>query len=62
MTFRDTERIILDDGWVFDHIRGSHYYYRHPTKKGLVCIPHHNNPKDIPKGTFNNIMKQAGLK
>lgn len=40
--------------------RGSHYCYKHPTKKGTVVIPHHSG--DIPKGTLNSIFKQAGLK
>jgi hypothetical protein len=31
----------------------------HPTKKGIVTIPHPK--KDIPKGTVANILRQAGL-
>ena len=54
------EKIILDDGWVFKEQVGSHRHYTHPTKPGKVTIPFHN--KDIPKGTENSILKQAGLK
>ena len=60
MTFKEIEKRIKADGWVYDHSRGSHYYYKHPTKKGTVTIPHHDG--DIPKGTLNSIFKQAGLK
>lgn len=56
----ELEKIILDDGWIFDSQTGSHRHYKHPIKKGKVTIPFHN--KDIPKGTENSILKQAGLK
>ena len=57
---REMEKIILADGWVFDGQEGSHRHYTHPTKPGKVTIPFHNG--DIPKGTENSILKQAGLK
>ncbi|HIQ95123.1 MAG TPA: type II toxin-antitoxin system HicA family toxin [Candidatus Limivivens merdigallinarum] len=57
---REMEKIILDDGWVFKEQVGSHRHYTHPTNPGKVTIPFHN--KDIPKGTENSILKQAGLK
>lgn len=60
MKFREIESIILSDGWVYEKCRGSHMQYIHPTKKGRVTIPKHSG--DIPKGTINSIMKQAGLK
>lgn len=48
------------DGWILDRVKGSHHVFRHPTKKGIVVVPHPK--KDIPKGTQGNILKQAGLK
>lgn len=33
MKFREIERIILDDGWIYKSTKGSHYQYIHPTKK-----------------------------
>lgn len=57
---RELERIILADGWVLASQVGSHRQYVHPTKPGKVTIPFHC--KDIPKGTENAILKQAGLK
>lgn len=56
----EMEKIILADGWVFKDQTGSHRHYVHPTKKGKVTIPFHG--KDLPKGTENSILKQAGLK
>lgn len=60
MTFKEMEKLLKEDGWVFSNARGSHYNYTHPTKKGKVIVPNHKG--DIPKGTANSILKQAGLK
>ena len=57
---REMEKLILADGWIFKSQEGSHRNYVHPIKSGKVTIPFHN--KDIPKGTENAILKQAGLK
>jgi predicted RNA binding protein YcfA (HicA-like mRNA interferase family) len=60
MNSRDIIRLLEADGWKLVRVTGSHHHYKHPTKSGLVTVPH---PKrDIPKGTLNSIMKQAGLK
>lgn len=60
MKFREVEKIILDDGWMFKCARGSHHQYTHPTKKGKVTIPKHNGDIDIK--TVKMIFKQAGIK
>ncbi|MBX9298786.1 type II toxin-antitoxin system HicA family toxin [Chromobacterium vaccinii] len=53
-------KIVEADGWVLVRINGSHHHFKHPAKKGLVTVPH---PKgNLPKGTVNSILKQAGLK
>ncbi|MCI8583699.1 MAG: type II toxin-antitoxin system HicA family toxin [Dorea sp.] len=54
------EKIILADGWILKNQQGSHRHYFHSSKPGKVTIPFHC--KDIPKGTENQILKQAGLK
>jgi len=61
MKVREAIRLIEDDGWYLIRMRGSHRHYRHPTKPGLVTIAGHPGV-DIPKGTLNSILKQAGLK
>ncbi|MSU09018.1 type II toxin-antitoxin system HicA family toxin [Veillonellaceae bacterium WCA-693-APC-5D-A] len=53
-------RILKDDGWVIDRIKGSHHIMKHPTKPGRPVIPLHN--EELKPGTYNNILKQAGLK
>jgi predicted RNA binding protein YcfA (HicA-like mRNA interferase family) len=48
------------DGWILRRVSGSHHHFKHPTKKGLVTVPH---PKqDVPLGTLKSIKRQAGLK
>jgi predicted RNA binding protein YcfA (HicA-like mRNA interferase family) len=59
--FRDLEKILKSDGWVFDRAVGSHYTYKHLTK-GTVTVPYHGSNKEIAPGTLKAIMKQAGLK
>lgn len=60
MTFKDLDSLLKADGWQLKGIQGSHYQYVHLNKKGKVTVPNHKG--DIPKGTVNSILKQAGLK
>lgn len=53
-------KLLEADEWQLDRVKGSHHVFTHKTKKGIVVIPHPK--KDIPKGTANSILKQAGLK
>lgn len=53
-------KMIEKDGWYIVRTKGSHHHFKHPEKAGLVTIPHPR--KDIPKGTVESILKQAGLK
>jgi len=53
-------KILKIDGWYLDDVTGSHHQLKHPTKPGKVTVPHPR--KDLPKGTVNSILKQAGLK
>jgi predicted RNA binding protein YcfA (HicA-like mRNA interferase family) len=59
MKFREIEKIILDDGWIFKGSKGSHYHYTHPAKPGKVTIPCHTG--DIAPIIVKYILKQAGL-
>ena len=41
--------------------KGSHRQFHHPTKPGTVTIA--GKPSvDVPPGTLNSVLKQAGLK
>jgi predicted RNA binding protein YcfA (HicA-like mRNA interferase family) len=54
-------KLLKSDGWVQVRMRGSHRQFKHPSKSGLVTVA--GKPSvDIPPGTLNNILKQAGLK
>ena len=49
------------DGWVLVRTKGSHRQFRHPSKKGTVTVA--GKPSvDMPPGTVNSAVKQAGLK
>jgi len=60
MKFQEIERIILSDGWKFKAVKGSHYQYTHPSKRGKVTIPYHTG--DIAQVIIRSIMRQAGVK
>jgi len=61
MRVRDVIKLIENDGWYHVRTRGSHRHYKHPSKPGLVTIAGHPGV-DMPKGTLNSVLKQAGLK
>ena len=52
------KKIIEKEGFQLHRIKGSHHIYKHQNGKRVV-IPHPK--KDLPKGTFYAILKQAGL-
>jgi len=52
--------IIMADGWVEVRCKGSHHHFKHPTKSGIVTVKHPE--KDMPMGTANSVLRQAGLK
>ncbi len=62
LTVRDILKILATDGWkeIPNRTKGSHIQLKHPTKPGKVTVPNHSG--DIPPGTLNSILKQAGLK
>lgn len=61
MTFREIEKVIKADGWYqVKSNGGSHRQFKHDTKKGKVTIQYHGG--DLPQGTINSILRQAGLK
>ena len=54
-------RMLADDGWVLVATRGSHRQFEHPVKRGRVTVAGKDSD-DLAPGTFNSILKQAGLK
>ncbi|HEX9630033.1 MAG TPA: type II toxin-antitoxin system HicA family toxin [Pyrinomonadaceae bacterium] len=47
--------------WFLVVTEGSHRQYKHPIKKGRVTVPGKPND-DLPIGTLNSVLRQAGLK
>ena len=62
MTAKEVLKMLHKNGWeeVPNRTKGSHVQLKHPSKPGKVTIPMHSG--DIPPGTLNSILKQAGLK
>ncbi|MFM0239963.1 type II toxin-antitoxin system HicA family toxin [Paraburkholderia phytofirmans] len=60
MKSAEVVKLIQTAGWQVVRITGSHRHFRHAERTGLVTIPHPK--KDLPPGTLNSILKQAGLK
>jgi predicted RNA binding protein YcfA (HicA-like mRNA interferase family) len=61
MKVREVIRLIEADGWLLVRTKGSHRQFNHPTKAGTVTVAGKAST-DIPPGTLNSILKQAGLK
>ena len=61
MKVHEIIKLIETDGWILARTKGSHRQFKHPLKSGLVTIA--GKPSlDLPKGTENSILKQAGLR
>jgi predicted RNA binding protein YcfA (HicA-like mRNA interferase family) len=52
---------LREDGWVLVATKGSHRQFKHQIKPGRVTVA--GKPSDdLPPGTLNSIVKQAGWK
>jgi len=61
MKVSEVIKLLEKDGWYLARTKGSYRQYKHPTKSGTVTIA--GKPGvDVPIGTLNSILKQAGLK
>ena len=61
MKVRDVIKRLEQDGWLLVRTKASHRQFHHPKKPGTVTVAGHES-LDIPPGTLNNILKQAGFK
>lgn len=57
---REVIQFLAADGWQEVRTTGSHHHFKHPKKSGVVTVPHPK--KQIGRGLFNSILKQAQLK
>jgi Predicted periplasmic or secreted lipoprotein len=61
MKVKEIIKILENDGWHLVRTKGSHRQFKHPIKRGAVTVAGKESI-DIPPGTLNSILKQAGLK
>ncbi len=61
MKVKEVIKIIERDGWYLLRTRGSHRQFHHLTKAGTVTVSGKESI-DMPVGTLNSVLKQAGLK
>jgi predicted RNA binding protein YcfA (HicA-like mRNA interferase family) len=59
LTPKELCRILEQRGFELVRVKGSHHYFRHPEAGRITVVPMHS--KDLPKGTFYAILKQAGI-
>jgi predicted RNA binding protein YcfA (HicA-like mRNA interferase family) len=57
----DVLKLLRKDGWYLIPSRGGHRQYKHTIKPGRVTVSGKLS-HDLPPGTLNSILKQAGLK
>lgn len=58
MKDKDLLKLLLQNGWMLDRVKGSHHVLK---KDGQTeVIPIHG--QDVPTGLLNKILKRTGLK
>jgi predicted RNA binding protein YcfA (HicA-like mRNA interferase family) len=60
MNSKDIVKQLRKAGWELESVRGSHHKFKNPETGNVVIVPHPK--KDLPNGTAQAILKQAGLK
>jgi predicted RNA binding protein YcfA (HicA-like mRNA interferase family) len=61
MKVKELIKLIEKDDWFLVRIKGSHRQFHHQTKSGTVTIAGKESV-EVPIGTLNSVLKQAGLK
>ncbi len=59
VSVRELLRFLLRNGYIESRQTGSHLILKHPERKTIV-LPMHRG-KDLPKGLFLKILKDAGF-
>jgi predicted RNA binding protein YcfA (HicA-like mRNA interferase family) len=61
--YRDLIKLLESDGWYLERTTGSHMQFRHPTKPNTLTVSAGGKTgRDVPTGTLNSVLRQAGLK
>ena len=53
-------KLLESNGFFYKRARGSHWLYYNPITNKTVIVPVHGG-KDLKKGTFFAVLKQAGI-
>ena len=61
MKVREVIKLLEKRGWYLARTKGSHRQFKNPKQSGTVTVSGKPNV-DVPPGTLNSILKQAGLK
>ncbi|MFO7858355.1 MAG: type II toxin-antitoxin system HicA family toxin [Ectothiorhodospiraceae bacterium] len=61
MKVKEVVKLLEQHGWTQVRQRGSHRQFKHSTKSGTVTVSGKPNV-DLPPGTLNSVLKQAGIK
>jgi predicted RNA binding protein YcfA (HicA-like mRNA interferase family) len=53
-------KLLVENGFIFKRSKGSHRLYYNPINNKTAIVPFHGG-RDLKKGTFLAIIKQAGI-
>jgi predicted RNA binding protein YcfA (HicA-like mRNA interferase family) len=56
---RTVLKFLERNGFILDHVSGSHHVFYHPVAKRRAVVPQHN--RDIPVGTLLSLLREAGF-
>lgn len=59
MTGREVIKLLEENGWLLDRVRGSHHVMIKKDK--TLSVPVHG-AKDLGKGLLNKLLKEGGVK
>lgn len=57
---KNLAKLLEEKGWTLARIKGSHHIYYNSETNETLPVPMHGN-RDLAKGTFSSILKQAGI-
>jgi len=59
LTSKQVIKLLKKEGFILDHVSGSHYVFYHPVDGRRAVVPYH--AKDLPIGTLKAILRSVGL-
>lgn len=60
LTAKEVERILGENGFVLDRVRGSHHVWVNDERFASVVVPMHGN-RTLPQGTLLSIFRQSRI-